>query len=104
RRDVASAFVIRADWARYGQVNATARASDRFAELIGAPREADATTSALPQRLVAASPPERLPILTEHLRRLAASVIGAEHSMLNDEASLASIGVDSLMAFELKVK
>jgi acyl carrier protein len=47
---------------------------------------------------------QRSSVLAAHLRRLVAATLGADESAIHAQTPLASLGVDSLMAFELKVK
>jgi NADPH:quinone reductase-like Zn-dependent oxidoreductase/acyl carrier protein len=103
RREVGSAFVLQADWVRYGEANPTARSSDRYAALM-APRQQSDSADELPRHLAAAAPSERLAIVTEHLRRMIAAVLGATGTAIDADTPLANLGLDSLMAFELKVK
>src|SRR5207237_976620 len=76
RRDVESAFVLQADWLRFGEASPTARSSDRFAALI-TPTPSD-TEGELPRHIAAAAPAERLALVSAHLRRMIAAVLGAD--------------------------
>ncbi|TMH13690.1 MAG: SDR family NAD(P)-dependent oxidoreductase, partial [Betaproteobacteria bacterium] len=102
RRDVESAFVLQADWLRFGEASPTARSSDRFAALI-TPPPSD-TEGELPRHIAAAAPAERLALVSAHLRRMIAAVLGADGATIDADTSMANLGLDSLMAFELKVK
>ncbi len=102
RRDVPSAFVLHADWQKLGDANPRARLSSRFAGLDS--RAQGDEKSALPQRLAAVSARERVPIVTTQLRRLIASVLGSDAAAIDERSSLGDLGLDSLMAFELKMK
>jgi acyl transferase domain-containing protein/NADPH:quinone reductase-like Zn-dependent oxidoreductase/acyl carrier protein len=103
RRDVESVFVLQADWSRYGEANPTARSSDRFAALMN-PRQQSHIEDELPRQLAAVAPSERLAIVSASLRRMIAAVLGADGATIDADTPLANLGLDSLMAFELKVK
>src|SRR6202030_2014947 len=58
----------------------------------------------LPRQLAAVAPSERLAIVSARLRRMIAAVLGADGATIDADTPLANLGLDSLMAFELKVK
>jgi len=103
RRDATSVFVLQADWRRFAEVNPVARASDRFSALIAAGKTADAHDD-VPHRLGAAAPSERLGIAMAELRGMIATVLQADPATIDAELPLTNLGLDSLMAFELKVR
>ena len=83
--------------------NTTARSSDRFAALMTARQPSDSEDElSRPTRRGGA--PERLAIVSARLRRMIAAVLGAEGATIDADTPLANLGLDSLMAFELKVK
>jgi NADPH:quinone reductase-like Zn-dependent oxidoreductase/acyl carrier protein len=106
RRDVTSAGVMRIDWEKFGDANlngrATDRSSGRFAAVMAA--RTAAGTGEMLQLLAAAEPAERRPLVLNHLRSTAAAVLRADATTIEEDVSLAALGLDSLMAFELKMK
>ena len=74
-----------------------------FAALI-APRQQTEIEGHLLTHLAAAAPSERHGIVTVHLRRMIAAVLGADGATIDADTALTHLGLDSLMSFELKVK
>jgi polyketide synthase 12/epothilone polyketide synthase D len=103
RRDVTVAGVMRVDWARFAQVNVKARTSPRFSIVLAA-RESGTAAGSMRQQLEAAPAAEYKPLLMAWLRPLVARVLGADVQALDEAMPLASLGLDSLMAFELKLQ
>ena len=103
RRDVASAFVMQADWDKIGAAIGSASASGRFADVMVAKDDA-LPGGALRQMLAAAPSDARRRILVDHLRHLLASVLRADEATIDEQTPLTNLGLDSLMAFEFKVK
>ncbi|MBY0527973.1 MAG: SDR family NAD(P)-dependent oxidoreductase, partial [Gemmataceae bacterium] len=106
RREVTGAGVINVDWATFGDAQAKVRSSHRYSTLMASLGSDVALGSGegLRQQLRRAAPPERRTLLRTYLRRSLAGVLGVEEKTLEDGAPLGQIGLDSLMAFELKVK
>ena len=64
--------------------------------------EPSASSSDLKQRLASAAPANRREILEEHIRREAGLVLGVNPAGLDPEEPLQQLGLDSLMAVELR--
>jgi acyl carrier protein len=94
---------MQVDWARLAQVNAKARTSPRFSNVLAA-RERGAAAGSLRHQLEAAPAAEHKPLLMAWLRGLLARVLGADDQALDEAMPLGSLGLDSLMAFEFKLQ
>lgn len=106
RRDVSTAGVVRVDWSKFRESSPTAQRSHRLAAVTSRQSESAAASSgsdALADLLAqpAASQPA---FLLAHLRRGLATVLRADEAALDPAAPLTSFGVDSLMAFEFKLR
>lgn len=105
RRDAATAGVARVDWAKYAAANPKAAASHRLAPVLAArPADAGLEGSDLAAAVLARPEAERPAAVVEYLRTALACVLRAEPSGLDPAAPLTSFGVDSLMAFEFKLR
>jgi len=106
RRDVASACVARVDWEAFGASSPTARTSHRLAPVLA--KRADGPAAACGSdaltALLARPADDRPAFLLAHLRRGLAAVLRADEAALDPAAALTTFGVDSLMAFEFKLR
>ena len=98
--------VMRVDWSRWRGLGVTGRVSPRFAHLCG---QADAgrgraVNGALPGRdaILAADPEDRPGLLGALLRDKVARVLGTSPDRLDGDRPLLQLGIDSLMAVELR--
>ncbi len=107
RREVAGVCAVRIDWSKFRAGNPAAERSSRLAQVLeqkaGLTDVAGGDSDAL--RLTLAAPAKDRPaILVGHLRRALAAVLLADEASLDADAPLTSFGVDSLMAFEFKLR
>ena len=98
--------VMRVEWSRWRGLGVTGRVSPRFAHLCG---QADAghgraVNGALPGRdaILAADPEGRPGLLGALLRDKVARVLGTSPDRLDGDRPLLQLGIDSLMAVELR--
>lgn len=105
--------VLDTDWAHVAEQRAAGNASLLFSELavqtqagtqVSVPGQAPAATEAsLRERLESAAPNRRKTLLREHVRLLTVKVLGVQRSSdLNVTEPLRQLGLDSLMAVELR--
>jgi myxalamid-type polyketide synthase MxaE and MxaD len=110
--DAAQTAVLPVDWRQWRELYPSFVEGPFFAEIIGAldvgeraPRRADAASSepSIASQLAALrTPEEKIPVLAEHLRRRVAAVLRLPFDKVDPGASLLRLGLDSLMAAELK--
>jgi NADPH:quinone reductase-like Zn-dependent oxidoreductase/aryl carrier-like protein len=94
--------VMRTDWSRWRAMGVSGRLSPRFAHL---GRQAAADSSAdLPtlEAVRQAAPDQRRQLLQRLLRAKVARVLGTAPERLDDDKPLLNLGIDSLMAVELR--
>jgi myxalamid-type polyketide synthase MxaE and MxaD len=99
-RGAAQATVVRADWTRTLPQPLTAELAAVRREPAAA-EERDAADAVLLELLLA-SPAERAALLRQELRRRAARVLGLAPERLDPDTPLPALGMDSIMAVELK--
>lgn len=106
RRDATSLGAVRANWDRFRDNNATAKKAHRFAPVLErkAGAEGAAGGSDALEALLALPADDRASFLIQHLRRSLAAVLRADETTLDPAAPLTTFGVDSLMAFEFKLR
>lgn len=106
RRDVTTAGVMRVDWDKFRAGSPTAGRSHRLAEVLAEKARADGADgeSDTLRALLACPAPERVAFLLKHLQSALAGVLLADEATLDPTAPLTSFGVDSLMAFEFKLR
>ncbi len=99
---------MRVEWSRWRGLGVTGRVSPRFAHLCG-PSEAEAlrgpgADGAPPggETILAADPADRPNLLEALLRDKVARVLGTSPDRLDGEKPLLQLGIDSLMAVELR--
>jgi NADPH:quinone reductase-like Zn-dependent oxidoreductase/SAM-dependent methyltransferase/acyl carrier protein len=103
--DVTHVGVMNIDWRRWGAGGGSI--SPRFAELVRAGTAGDEASqvrsgSAARKALLAAAPDERRELMRTLLREQVARVLGAAPDKLDVERPLTDLGLDSLMAVELR--
>jgi acyl carrier protein len=98
--------VARVDWARWRGVSAAGGVSPRFAHLV---QEAEsnqdgqkADGAAIRKTLLAAPPEQRKELMLSFLRDKVARVLGASAAKVDVDKPLTEVGLDSLMAVELR--
>ena len=105
RRQAIQVSVMRVDWARWRGLGVTGRVSPRFAQLL---RQAKESMPSTPQGLPtfdavrSAAPEERRGLLDVLVRDKVARVLGNSADQLDVEKPLLNLGIDSLMAVELR--
>jgi len=106
RRDATTLGAVRANWDRFRDSNATAKKSHRFAEVLARKGGTDGSAggSDALEALLALPADDRASFLVAHLRRSLAAVLRADEATLDPAAPLTTFGVDSLMAFEFKLR
>jgi polyketide synthase 12/epothilone polyketide synthase D len=106
QRQAIQAGVLRVDWSRWRGAGVTGRVSPRFAHLLeqhkndGVSREPRAVPAADAVR--AAAPEARRAMLDALLRDKTARVLGTSADRLDADKPLLNLGLDSLMAIELR--
>lgn len=105
RRQAIQISVMRVDWARWRGLGVTGRVSPRFAHLL---RQAQEMMPVTPQGLPtfdavrSAAAEERRGLLDVLVRDKVARVLGTSADQLDVEKPLLNLGIDSLMAVELR--
>jgi acyl carrier protein len=99
--------VMRVDWRRFEEIAAGRKVSPRFAHLVrmaGEGKEEGSRRggSAFRSALLAASPSERRSMLEAGLREQVGRVLGVASEKLDMDTPLSDLGLDSLMAIELR--
>lgn len=105
RRQAIQISVMRVDWARWRGLGVTGRVSPRFVHLLRQAQESmPTTTQGLPtfDAVRAAAPEERRGLLDVLVRDKVARVLGTSADQLDVEKPLLNLGIDSLMAVELR--
>lgn len=97
--------VVPVDWSRYSQFYPAGTESPLLSDL--AHEEANNSPSATPPRekrdaLLAAAPAERRQLIQSYLAEIVARVLGLPASKVDVQQPLSNLGLDSLMAVELK--
>ncbi len=93
------------NWQQYREVYPEGSASPLFSELAGEEVEVHRQAGGTSERrnsLLAAEPTERRQLLQSYLSEQVARVLGLSPSRLDLQQSLSELGLDSLMAVELK--
>ncbi|MEV4391049.1 SDR family NAD(P)-dependent oxidoreductase [Nonomuraea sp. NPDC049607] len=103
----AQAVVAAVDWSRLAAARGAGRVPSVLTEVVDRPGSDghDSAERACPLRtrvLAAAGPDGRESVLTEYLREQIAAVLGLSADAVDPKESLNNIGLDSLMALELK--
>jgi acyl transferase domain-containing protein/NADPH:quinone reductase-like Zn-dependent oxidoreductase/SAM-dependent methyltransferase/acyl carrier protein len=98
------ASIVRLDWNHVSTAMQSVRSSPRFSNLVaemrlGADRE---SKSSIIGRLAGVPPEERKKILSTHVLKEIALIMGTSLSSLDVDQPMINLGIDSLMAIELK--
>jgi acyl carrier protein len=106
RHDQVQVGVVRMDWERWRNLEIGSRVSQRYVNLCkeGA-RDSDGSSAdgmAVRKTLLAASPERRKELLLNFLRDKVARVLGASADKVDLAKPLTDLGLDSLMAVELR--
>ncbi len=99
--DPVQIVAARVDWQVLGQVNPASASSPFLAGLIQAGNEGDSSGS-LATRLAAVGPEARQGLVEQFIAGHVAGVFGIAAEKIDREAPLTQLGLDSLMAIELK--
>jgi acyl transferase domain-containing protein/acyl carrier protein len=97
--------VVSVDWARYRQFYPAGTESPLLSDLAREETNNVAQAGHSGEKrntILAAEPAERLPLIQSHLTELVARVLGLSASKLDVQQPLSNLGLDSLMAVELK--
>jgi acyl carrier protein len=105
RRNATQTGIMRMDWRNISKALPNRRLAQRFSSLIGVNKieedEAEETVQ-INERLRQVKPEERWDIIQNFIREQVAKVLGISASRLELDRSLSELGLDSLMAVELK--
>jgi acyl carrier protein len=106
-RDPVHVGVMRVDWRRWRKTAAAVSISPRFAHFVSEGEEASddgqrKSSPALRAALLGADPSRRREIIEPAIREQVAKVLGASPAKLEVDRPLSDLGLDSLMAVELK--
>jgi amino acid adenylation domain-containing protein len=104
QRQAVQVSVMRVDWARWRGLGVTGRVSPRFAHLLQEAQSAISTQAGLPTlaALRAVAPEQRPELLDALLGEKVARLLGANLAKLDRDKPLLNLGLDSLMAVELR--
>ncbi len=97
--------VLRMDWTRWRGLGITDNVPPKFAHLLRSVGTADGgetTTTISPETLRAAAPAERRRLVEITVRAKTASLLGTDPESLEADRPLLELGLDSLMAVELR--
>jgi len=96
--------VLRIDWSIWRGLGITGRVSPRFLHLVQYQAAGDELTDGAtsPAQLRAADETQRCPMVAGLLRAKIASLLGLNHSQVRDDRAPLEMGLDSLMAVELR--
>jgi acyl transferase domain-containing protein/acyl carrier protein len=106
RRDVAGAGVVEIDWAKFADGNPKGAMSHRLARVRAAKadRAVEAGGSGVAGAILSLPEADRPAAVVDYLRAALAAVLRADPATLDAAAPLTGFGLDSLMAFEFKLK
>ena len=92
------------DWAAWGTMHPASAGSPRFAAHVQAARSSDAAAEGVRAELAAMPAEQRVEVLTYMLTEQAAGVLGIPGDAVDRDAPLPELGLDSLMAVELRAR
>lgn len=98
------AAIADVDWAVWGSLYPTSASTPRFAEQVKAAKVADEASGSVRAELAAMSTDERADAVTQLLTEQLAAVLGIPAEMVDRDAPLTELGLDSLMAAELRTR
>ncbi|HTQ19874.1 SDR family NAD(P)-dependent oxidoreductase, partial [Mycobacterium sp.] len=98
------AAIADVDWAVWGALYPTSSGTARFAEQVKAAKVADEASGSVRAELSAMSSEERAEAVTHLLCEQLAAVLGVPAEMVDRDAPLTELGLDSLMAAELRTR
>jgi amino acid adenylation domain-containing protein len=93
--------VLRMDWTLWRGLGISDRVPPKFAHLLKDREQGDAADCS-PEAIRAAAPEQRLPLVETLVRGKAAALLGCDTADLEADRPLLSLGLDSLMAVELR--
>jgi polyketide synthase 12/epothilone polyketide synthase D len=105
RRRAIQISIVKVDWASWRGLGVTRHVSPRFVHLL---RQSEVVPASIPQSLPtfdairAAAPEERRALLDTLIRDKVARVLGTSADQLDRDKPLLNLGIDSLMAVELR--
>lgn len=99
--------VISANWSKARETAPQGTLPAMFTLLGGEAEQDSATTTSTDdglflQHLLNTPPEDQLPLLTAHLQELVAHVLRLDRAQLSEHESLTGVGIDSMMAIEVK--
>lgn len=94
--------VFEVDWSRWGQNYPQAVKGTRLAQLLSGPTRQKARPAVVDSILLAAAESERLRLVWERLKLVIAKILRISPSQIEPSQNMASLGIDSLMALELR--
>jgi acyl carrier protein len=92
------------DWGAWGSLYPTSATTPRFVEQVKAAKVADEASGSVRAELAAMATDERIDAVTQLLCEQLAAVLGVPAEMVDREAPLTELGLDSLMAAELRTR
>ncbi len=101
-QDSAQMSFLPVNWAEWQQLFPLASESPLFTYLVGADATDQARSQQMRATILAAAPAERQRLLAEYLQEKVGRVLGRSAAQLDPQQSLQNLGLDSLMAIELK--
>jgi amino acid adenylation domain-containing protein len=106
QRDATQLGVMRIDWSRWSRAGGTCPVTPRFAHLIprteGSGAEEPCRGRSVLEAVQSVAPDRRGRVLESHLREKVALVLGTAPEAIDGEKTLLNLGLDSLMAVELR--
>jgi amino acid adenylation domain-containing protein len=94
--------VLRMEWSLWRGLGITDNVPPKFAHLLRKRSGAAGPVAASPEAIRAAAPTDRRPLVERLVRDKAAALLGADAADMDDHRPLLELGLDSLMAVELR--
>jgi acyl carrier protein len=92
------------DWARWGSMNPASAGTPRFAAHVKAAKDTGEASGSVRAELASMSAEERVEVITQLLTEQVASVLGIPGDLVERDTPLPELGLDSLMAVELRTR
>jgi acyl carrier protein len=92
------------DWAMWGSMHPASAGTPRFAGLVNAAKGTDAASGSVRAQLAAMPVEQRVEVLTDMLAEQVAGVLGIPADSIDYHTPLPELGLDSLMAVELRAR